>query len=168
MNAINEPEVEKMNYTSLVVVITTVLAVLLMAGCTSTPENGTSNMNNSTSDENEPTADVRYVELNFADGTKAGGKYISESEAFVTIVPMYVIGPDGNMAAGSGKEVGMKTSLITSMVNIEDPTSYVATTLKAQEEKAAELAAIEKKKAEEWAKLSPAEARKAMTTKSDN
>lgn len=127
-----------------------ILAVILAAGCTSSPEKETSTTNVSTT---ETQGTVRFVELNMIDGTKVGGKYVSESAAFITIVPMYVLDKDGFMTLGSGKEVGLKTSLVDTMVNINDPSSYVATTLKAQSDKAAELEAAQKlaaeKKAEE-------------------
>lgn len=135
-----------MKYTSFVVMMAAVLAVLLAAGCTSAPEKGTSTSNVSVT---EPQGTVKYVELYMIDGTKVGGKYVSESAAFVTIVPMYILDKDGFMTAGSGKEVGLKTSLITSIVNIGDPSSSVATTLKAQSDKATELAAAENLAAEQ-------------------
>jgi hypothetical protein len=113
-----------------------ILAVILAAGCTSAPEKETSAKNVSTT---EPPAAVKYVELNMLDESKVGGKYVSESAAFVTIVPMYVLDKDGFMSVGSGKEVGIKTSFVNTIVNIDDPSSYVATTLKAQSDKAAAL-----------------------------
>ena len=132
-----------------------ILAVILAAGCTSTtPEKETSNISNAVKvNITEPQAEERYVELNMLDGSKIGGKYISKSAAFVTIVPMYVLDKDGFMSVGSGKDVGIKTSLVNTMVNVGDPSLYMETTLKAQSDKAAALEAAEKlakeKKAEE-------------------
>jgi hypothetical protein len=122
---------------SFIFMMAAVLVVILAAGCTSAPVKETSTTNVSTT---VSQAAVRYVELQFSDGTKAGGKYVSETPGFVTIVPMYVIDEYGFMKAGgdlAGKEVGMKTDLITTMVNIDDPSSYVSSTLKAQSDKAA-------------------------------
>ena len=66
------------------------------------------------------------------DGTKVGGKYVSESAAFTTIVPMYVIDKNGFMKRGDGNETAFTTNLIASIVTIEDPSSYVNATLEAQ------------------------------------
>lgn len=143
------PEGIDTKYTSFVFMMAAILAVILAAGCTSAPVKETSTTNVSTT---APQAAVKYVELHFVDGTMAGGKYVSETPGFVTIVPMYILDKDGFMKAGgalAGKEVGMKTDLITTMVNIEDPTSFVASTLQAQEEKAAELAVAEQEKAKQ-------------------
>lgn len=127
-----------MKHTSFIVMITAILAMLLASGCTSAPVKETSTTNVSTA---EPPGAVKYVELNMLDGSKVGGKYVSESAAFITIVPMYVLDKDGFMSVGSGKEVGLKTSFVNTMVNIDDPSSYVATTMKAQSDKAAALEA---------------------------
>jgi hypothetical protein len=125
-----------MKYKNMLVLMVAVIAVMLAAGCTSSPVKETSATNVSTT---EPREAVKYVELNMLDGSKVGGKYVSESAAFVTIVPMYVLDKDGFMSVGNGKEVGIKTSFVNTIVNIDDPSSYVATTLKAQSDKAAAL-----------------------------
>jgi hypothetical protein len=140
-----------MKYTSFLVMMAAVLAVILAAGCTSAPVKETSTTNVSVTESQaaskssvpvtEPPGAVKYVELDLLDGSKVGGKYVSESAAFVTIVPMYVLDKDGFMSVGSGNEVGLKTSFVNTMVNIDDPSSYVATTLKAQSDKAAALEA---------------------------
>ena len=80
------PEGIDTKYTSFVV-MAAILAVILAAGCTSAPVKETSTTNVSTT-VSQPA--VRYVELQFSDGTKAGGKYVSETPGFVTIVPMYM------------------------------------------------------------------------------
>jgi hypothetical protein len=90
------------------------------------------------------------------DGTKVGGKYVSESAAFTNIVPMYVINENGIMSRGNGKETGITTSLIATVITIEDPSSLVETTLNEQaiaekaykEERAAQDAALARKNAE--------------------
>ena len=60
-----------MKYTSFVVMMAAVLAVLLAAGCTSAPVKETSTTNVSTT---EPPVAVKYVELNMVDGTKGRRK----------------------------------------------------------------------------------------------
>lgn len=106
-----------------------ILVVILAAGCTSAPVKETSTTNVSTS---EPQAAIKYVELGMVDGTKVGGKYVSESAAFTNIVPMYVVNDNGIMSRGNGKETGITTSLIATMVTIEDPSSLVEKTLNDQ------------------------------------
>jgi len=99
---------------------------------------------------------VKYVELGMVDGTKVGGKYVSESAAFTTIVPMYVINENGIMSRGNGKETGITTNLIATMVTIDDPSSLVTTTLNQQaiadkaykEKRAAQDAELARKNAE--------------------
>jgi hypothetical protein len=138
-------EGKDMKYASFLVMMAAVIAVLLAAGCTSAPVKETSTTNVSVTESQatpkssvsvtEPQAAVKYVELNLLDESKVGGKYVSESAAFVTIVPMYVLDKDGFMSVGSGNEVGIKSSFVNTMVNIDDPSSYVAATLKAQSDK---------------------------------
>ena len=117
-----------------------VLAVLLAAGCVSSPvkENST-----------EPKAAVKYVELHMLDGTKVGGKYVSESTAFTTITPLYLIDKNGIMSRGSGIDTAITTNLIATMITIGDPSSLVNTTLNQQA--LAEKAYEEKRVAEEAA-----------------
>lgn len=120
---------EDTKYTSVVVMMAAVLAVLLAAGCTSAPVKETSTTNVSTT---VPQAAVKYVELSMVDGSRVGGKYVSESAAFTTIVPMYVIDKNGVMGRGNGKDTGITTNLIATMVTIDDPSSMVTTTLNQQ------------------------------------
>lgn len=133
--------------TGIMLMLLAVLAALLVAGCTSSPEKTTSNQTQNNVSE-APTT-VKYIELNLVDNSKVGGKYVSESAAFVTIIPLYVLDKNGFMTKGNEKEVGIKTSAITIITNITDPTPYMAATLKAQEEKATELEAARQKAAEE-------------------
>ena len=107
-------------------------------------------MNSSTA-VSGPQGSVKYVELHMNDGTKVGGRYVSDSAAFVTIVPMYILDEKGFMTKGSGDEVGIKTSLLTTMVTISDPTSLINTTLAIQNDNAIKQAAAEKKAADEKA-----------------
>lgn len=138
-----------MKLTEFAIMTGMILAVLLVAGCTS----NTSEVKDASVESNaaEPQTTDRYVELTGLDGTKIGGKYVSESAAFVTIIPMYILDKYGFMKEGNGISTGIKTSLVSTMIDIPDPTSYTATTLKAQEEEAIELAAAQKKEAEEKA-----------------
>jgi len=116
-------------------IIVSIILVVFAAGCTSAPVKETANATDSQN---------RYVKLLFTDGTEMGGKYVSESAAFVTINPMYIIMEDGSMARGNGNEVGIKTSMITSVVTIPNPSEMINATLKAQDDKAAALAAAQK------------------------
>jgi len=107
-------------------------------------------------EEGSPSSD-RYVEINLLDGTKVGGKYVSETAAFTTILVMYTIDPnaytyynspgrieqgsyskgplikvkdpDNYLVKGTGAEVSIKNSLINTMVTIEDPTPMIEATL---------------------------------------
>ena len=131
--------------------VAAIFAVLLAAGCTSTPEKEASSQTT-----NEKQGDVKYVELNMRDGTKIGGKYVSESAAFTNIIPMYVINSDGTMSSGNGKESGITTSLIATVVTIEDPSTLINKTLEEQAAAAkahqAEIDAMNAKVAEANAK----------------
>ena len=142
-----------MKCTSFVVMMAAILAVILAAGCTSAPVKETSNSSVSVT---VSQAAVKYVELGMVDGTKVGGKYVSESAAFTTIAPMYVINENGIMSRGNGKETGITTNLIATMVTIDDPSSLVTTTLNQQaiadkaykEKRAAQDAELARKNAE--------------------
>jgi outer membrane murein-binding lipoprotein Lpp len=156
-----------MKYKSFVVMMAVILAVVLAAGCTSAPvkETSTSNVSatesQATSTSNVPAtesqASDRYVEISLLDGTKVGGKYVSETAAFTTILVMYTMDPnaytyykspghlehgsyttgpiitvkDPNkyLVKGTGAEVSIKNSLINTMVTIEDPTPMIEATL---------------------------------------
>ena len=152
-------EGKDMKCTSFVVMMAAVLVVLLAAGCTSAPVKETSTTNVSVT---EPPVAVKYVELGMVDGTKVGGKYVSESAAFTNIVPMYVVDDNGIMSRGNGKETGITTSLIATMITIEDPSSLVETTLNEQaiaekaykEQRAAADAALARENAEKMRKSS--------------
>jgi len=118
-----------------------VLAVVLAAGCMSAPEKGTSNQ--SVPVTNSQIKD-RYVQINLLDGTSIGGKYVSETSAFTTIVVMYTLDPsaytfdvnnkpvkdpDKYFAKGNGAEVSIKNSLINTMVTIDEPTPMIEANL---------------------------------------
>ncbi len=151
-----------MKYKGLVFLATTLLAVALVAGCMSAPEekaNATevksaavteaqSNAEAATIAENNST---RFVELSFIGGGTVGGKYISESEAFVTIIPMYLVDKNGIMSRGNLKSIGIKTSMISVMTDIQDPTELINTTLASQDKAAEEKAIADQKAAEEKA-----------------
>jgi hypothetical protein len=121
--------VKDTKHAGFVVMMAAIIVVILAAGCTSSPEKETSKTNVSAA---EPQAAAKYVEISMTDGTKVGGKYASESAAFTNIVPMYVIDKNGLMSRGNGKETGITTSLIATMVTIEDPSSLVEKTLSDQ------------------------------------
>lgn len=120
--------------------IAMVLAVLFAAGCVSNdqPANETAAGNVHTAEVKEPaekeasSESVRYVELQGIDGTKIGGEYQSESAAFVTLIPLYVIDEYGNMVRGNGVSTALRIDLITSMINITDPSEYINETLEQQ------------------------------------
>jgi outer membrane murein-binding lipoprotein Lpp len=156
-----------MKCTSFVVMMAAVLAVILAAGCTSAPVKETSTNVSVTSapvtetatssvSVTETQAKDRYVEISLLDGTKVGGKYVSETAAFTTILVMYTMDPsaytsdvnykavkDPNkyFAKGNGAEVSIKNSLINTMVTIDDPTSMIEAT---QQEMSAIAAAMTK------------------------
>jgi hypothetical protein len=64
-----------------------------------------------------------------ADGTKIGAKYVSESAAFTTIIPLYLIDKDGVLSRGSEKEIAIKNDFISFMIPIEEPSSFINATL---------------------------------------
>jgi hypothetical protein len=123
----------------IVILMAAVLAVLLTSGCTSSPEKEASNSSTSASKVEDG---VRYVQINFLDGTSAGGKYVSETAAFTTINVMYLLDPNGYkynngsfvkdpnkyIVRGNGAEVRFKNELINSMVNIDDPEQFIVKT----------------------------------------
>ena len=49
---------------------------------------------NSSVSVTESQAKDRYVEISLLDGTKVGGKYVSETAAFTTILVMYTMDPN--------------------------------------------------------------------------
>lgn len=115
-----------------------ILAVLLTAGCTSSSEKEA--LNTSTTASN-PENETRYVQINFLDGTSAGGEYVSETAAFTTIKVIYIIDPeykhyngsylrdpDKSIVHGTGAEIGFKNQLINTMVTIDDPEQVIEKT----------------------------------------
>ena len=148
-----------MKCTSFVVMMAAVLAMLLTAGCTSAPVKETSTTNVSVKETSTPNASTepqvaeKWVEIYLQDGTSVIGKYVSETAAFTTIVVMYTsdmsayktnektgqFGKDIDkyMVKGSGNTVGIKNTLINSMVVIENPTETIAARLQAQSDEAA-------------------------------
>ncbi len=159
-----------MKYTRFVVMIAAILAVILASGCTSAPVEETSTSNVPVT---ESQAKDRYVEINLLDGTKVGGKCVSETAAFTTILLMYTMDPnaytfdaynkavkdpDKYLVKGTGAEVSIKNSLINTMVTIDEPTPMIEATLQemnatavAMKTAAEEHAVMMKKAAEEKA-----------------
>jgi len=123
------------------VIVASVILVLFATGCVSAPVKETAN---STTLTTETQPKDRYVKLLMFDGSEVGGKYVSESVAFVTIIPIYILDKEGFVTKGNGNEVGVKTSLVNSMMTIEDPRPWTNATLKAQSDKATEIAAAKK------------------------
>lgn len=125
--------------TGYVVMMAAVLAAILAAGCTSAPVKETSTTNvsitesqvapNSSVTVTETQANDKYVQINLLDGSYVGGKYVSETAAFTTIVVMYVYDPNvgaGNFFnRGNGNEVGFKNSLINTIIPIDEPTAMI-------------------------------------------
>ena len=149
-----------MTYTSFVVMMSAIIAVILAAGCTSAPVKETSTSNVSIT---ESQAKDRYVEISLLDGTKVGGKYVSETAAFTTIFVMYTIDPnaytfdannkavkdpDKYFAKGNGAEVSIKNSLINTMVTINEPTPMIEATLQEMNATAAAMKKAADEKAE--------------------
>ena len=142
-----------------ILVFSAVIAILIIAGCVSTPgpqpkaSQPEVNQINNTTITKPPEA--RYVQINMVDGGSVGGQYLSETAAFVTIIPMYLLEEHtyGNgtgtcdffetdpeyLTKGSGVATGIKVSLVNTMVDIPDPRPYIAEKSKSQEETAAAL-----------------------------
>ena len=164
-----------MKCTNFVVMMAAVLAVILAAGCTSAPVKETSTTNvsvtsspvkeSSTSSVSvtETQAKDRYVEISLLDGTKVGGKYVSETAAFTTILVMYTMDPnaytfdanykavkdpDKYFAKGNSAEVSIKNSLINTMVTIDEPTPMIKATLQELNATAAAMKKAANEKAE--------------------
>jgi hypothetical protein len=131
------------------IVISIILLGVLMSGCMSTPVK-----NNSTSNVTESQPKIRYVEINLLDGTKIGGKYVSETAAFTTIDVMYTMDPNaykfdahGNyvkdpakyIVKGNGAEVAIKNSLINTVVTTSDPTAMIENVMQGMENETAAL-----------------------------
>ena len=139
----NKKRENHMKQAGFVVLMAAVLVVLL-AGCVSSPEKGTSNQSvvvKETSNQSVPVNDsktnVRYVQLNLLDGSQVGGIYVSETPAFTTIQYMYNFEPDyievttegggsstvecTKITNESGATIGFKNALINTMIDIENP-----------------------------------------------
>jgi len=187
-----------MKFAPLVVMMAAILAVIFASGCTSAPVEETSSAPvEETSTSNVPVTESqakdRYVEISFLDGTKVGGKCVSETAAFTTILVMYTMDPnaytyymspghlghdsytmgprisvkdpDKYLVKGTGAEVSIKNSLINTMVTIDEPTPMIEATL---QELNANTAAM-KKAAEDIAEgyrmaVEAREAKRAKTT----
>jgi hypothetical protein len=150
-----------MKLTEIAFFIAMVLAMLFAAGCVSdnAPVNETvkETLKEKVQTIESKVAAIRFVELNMTNGTKVGGIYESESDALVSIIPLYTVDKDGVMTKGTGASTGFETSSISMMTNITDPKEFVNTTLAAQKEKASELATAKIEAAKEEAKQIAAE-----------
>lgn len=151
-------------HANFVLLMATVLAVAFIAGCTSAPEKETVNQSAQEAPLAKNSADnVRYVEINLLDGTNVGGKYVSETAAFTTIIAMYTMDPsaytldaynkavkdpDKYFVKGNGAEISIKNSLINSMITIEDPTAMIEANLQEMNTTAAAIKSAAEKKAE--------------------
>ena len=130
--------------------IAAILAVLLSAGCTSTPEKETSNQSEAVKVPITDQGQDRYVQINLLDDSYAGGKFVSETAAFTTIIVMYTYDRNAEYPyfnKGNGAEVAFKNSLIDTMITIDEPTAMIEAKL--QEISATDAA--RKKAAEEKA-----------------
>jgi hypothetical protein len=136
---------------SLLIVLSTA-TILLACGCVQKGADQTKpNLTQMPTMQNasaETSAKVRYVQLNFLDGTSVGGKYVSETAAFTTIQYMYRLDPgwaDVTLSTGGTKTVGypeitnesgaivaFKNTLINTMIDIENPAVVIK---KAQQER---------------------------------
>ena len=140
------------------IVLGAALLVVLMSGCMS------ESAKNEVADENE-SENVRYVEIYLLDGSRTGGKYVSETAAFTTLISMYVVHPDAYtydayykrvknpteyFKRGSGAEVSIKNSLINTMVTIDDPMAMIEANLQEMNETAEAIKKAEERKAEEY------------------
>lgn len=146
------------------VIMVIAVLIVLFSGCISTPEKGT--VNESQTKVSEPQAKasgVRYVQVNFLDGTAAGGRYVSETPGFTTIDLMYLINPvatkhiaydiyvtdpDKYITRANGT-VGFKNDLINTMIDIGDPEALI----KAKQQELREKEAAAQKVADEKAEM---------------
>jgi hypothetical protein len=117
-----------------------ILAVLLIAGCTISPEKEVLNISQKSA--SSIPSEERYVQINLLDGTSVGGKYVSQNGAFTVIIVMYMINPKASryykersvkdpnryIVRGNGTEVGFKSSLIETIVAIDDPEQVIEKT----------------------------------------
>jgi hypothetical protein len=132
------------------------LFAILISGCMS------ESAKNEVVDENES---IRYVEIDLLDGTRIGGKYVSETAAFTTIISMYVMDPSAYtfdayhravkdpekyFIKGNGAEISFKNSLINTMVTIDDPTAMIEANLQEMNETAEAIRIAAETRAEEY------------------
>ena len=139
-----------------ILAILVVLCVsVLVCGCLG-GEQSSSEATDTASEEESPSTD-RYIEITLLDGTKVGGKYVSETAAFTTIIAMYTMDPnaytsyntpgsikqgyyhagpmirvkdpDGYLVKANGTEISIKNSVISVVVTIDDPTPMIEATL---------------------------------------
>jgi len=152
----------------IIVLVAAILAVLLTAGCTSSPEKEASNTSITASN---PENGIRYVQINFLDGTSAGGEYVSETAAFTTIKVMYLLNPeaytrynysnnyvrdpDKYIIRENGTEIGFKNQLINTMVTIDNPELFIEKTQQEVKEEAAATKKAAKDAYEDWMKKYP-------------
>ena len=152
----------------IIVMMAAILAVLVTAGCTSSSEKEPSNTGISASN---PENETRYVQINFLDGTSAGGEYVSETAAFTTIKVMYILDPDAYtrynwssnyvrdpdkyLIRGNGAEIGFKNTLINTMTTIDNPEQFIEKTQQEVKEEAAATKKAAKDAYEDWMKKYP-------------
>jgi len=121
-----------MKYTGLTAIAALSLVVILLSGCISTPEKGTTNETKTTqikiteslAKENDSQANAsgaRFVQINLWDGTSVGGKYVSETPAFTTIELIYTLNPNAlpserKFVKGDEKTIGIKNDYISKII----------------------------------------------------
>lgn len=122
----------------LAIIIGATLLAVMISGCMS------ESAKTEVAEENE-SENIRYVEISLLDGTKVGGKYVSETAAFTTIIGLYMINPDAYISdanhktvkdpnkyfvRANGAEISIKNSLINTMVTINEPSAMIEASLK--------------------------------------
>lgn len=154
----------------IVVMMVAILTVLLTAGCTSSSEKEALNTSATASN---PENETRYVQINFLDGTSAGGEYVSETAAFTTIKVMYILDPDAYtrynysddyvrdpdkyLIRGNGAEIGFKNALINTMTTIDNPEQFIEKTQQEVKEEADAAKKAAKKAYDDWMEKYPTE-----------
>jgi len=146
-----------------IAIMVIVLGAIFASGCMSNTSNTTTVPVNESAtikgpaQANESAASqasaLRYVQIQLTDGSKVGGQYVSESPAFVTIIPMYLLqehtwenstcryyetDPE-YLTEGSGINTAVKIALINLMIDIPDPRPFIEMKLKSQEGKSATI-----------------------------
>jgi hypothetical protein len=132
------------------------LFAILISGCVSEP------VKESSINEGDS---ARYVQIDLLDGTQIGGKYVSETAAFTTIVVMYIMDtdaytfdayhravkdPEKYFVKGNGAEISFKNSLINTMVTIDNPTTMIEANLQEMNETAEAIRIAAETRAEEY------------------